>query len=570
MVSNDFLNLAEKIKNVPAEHFWKLYEKRGYPELIKARAYYDLKFFAELFFSETVYDTDGRKYREGHTKDGFNRMHLEYFKDFVPDEKKEKKVIQAARGSAKTTLFALIDPLHRICFNNEKYILIMSSTTPLARLKSKDIHREVELNEKLQEFFGLDFGEKRTSKESFLVSSQYGDCYIHSQGFFSQIRGAKYGSQRPTRMIFDDVTHGERVFSEEQRDKAERQFKTDILQASQPNTNHIFIGTTIHAEDLLNRLVKNPTWRNKKYVAIEKWPVNMNLWEDWEQIYKDPTLEQEKRAEKAQKFYEKHETEMNKGAKVLWPEREDLLYLMIERLNIGRRAFGAEKQMQPFLTGEALFQKISWFYPDEKNGMPGYYIEKTGKFVEYESSRFQRYYALDPSTGERKKQTQKKKLSQSARIVASKDLDTGKIFVDEAIMDRKPPSTIIYEMYTLHNLYNFVRMGFEENLFRDLFRDHLESVKEQWRNENGFAPDLPWFSIWADQKKEQRIYTIEPLVSQGTILFNKHMNPDFLTQLQDYPNCDHNDGLDALEIISKIADPRTKLTAFSFSHIVNR
>ena len=164
----------------------------------------------------------------------------------------------------------------------------------------------------------------------------------------------------------------------------------------------------------------------------------------------------------------------------------------------------------------------------------------------------------------------RKTLSQSARIIADKDLDTGKIYVFMALMDRKAPSKIIYEMYNLHHQHNFVRMGFEENLFRDLFIDHIESVKTEWRNNNGFEIKLPWYSVWADQKKEQRIYSIEPIISQGKMLFSKHLSPDFLTQLQDYPNCDHNDGLDALEILAKISNPNMSLKSFNLSHLVKK
>ena len=147
-------------------------------------------------------------------------------------------------------------------------------------------------------------------------------------------------------------------------------------------------------------------------------------------------------------------------------------------------------------------------------------------------------------------------------MIAAKDNYTGKLYVVQVIMDRESPSHIIKEMYKLHKKYGFVRMGFEENLFRDLFR---EAIAEQSKKENNVK--LPWHSIWASQDKEKRIYSIEPKVTNGSLLFNKYTSPDFKTQITDYPNCDHNDGLDALEILCKIADPNTGLKAFAFSSI---
>ena len=573
-MNKDFLELAEKLRDLPLKKVIKLYKKTKNKRIIVARCYYDLKFFAKFFFCETIIESDGTKKKIGHTKDPFNDLHLDYFKEFNPNEEKVRKVFQASRGSAKTTLLCLIDPLHRACYATEKYQLILSSTTPLARGKSKDIHREVGLNEKLREFYGLDLDDKRASTETFLVRSSFGKCFFHAQGFFSQIRGAKFGSERPTRILYDDVTHGEHVFSEDQREKAKRQFKTDILQACQPGTSHIFLGTTIHSQDLLTELSKDPLWDSKTYKAIKVWPKNMSKWEEWEEIWRDPSITPRQKKEKARLFYVEHKKEMDEGAEVLWPEREDLYWLMVNRITVGRREFGAEKQMEPYLTEDSLFQNISWFYIDRReiDGImtQGYYIEKHKKFIPFESGRFQRFYALDPATGERKKQTQKKTLSQSARVIADKDLDTGNIYIREARMDRKAPSKIIYEMYDLHNQNEFEKMGFEENLFKDLFHEHIESIKKEWVNKNGFTMDLPFASIYNDHPKEERIYSIEPLVTSGTLLFNKHMNPDYLTQLQDYPNCDHNDGLDATEILTRIADPRAKLTSYSFPSLVRR
>ena len=174
---------------------------------------------------------------------------------------------------------------------------------------------------------------------------------------------------------------------------------------------------------------------------------------------------------------------MNEGSEVLWPEREDLYYLMKERMTIGRRAFGSEKQMEPYLTGDSLFQNIQWFSEEKRDGVSGYYVHSSKQFIEKEPNRFQMYYALDPSTGEEKKQTQKKTLSKSARIIASKDLDTGRVYILQAILDRKPPSQIIFEMFDLHNKFDFVRMGIEENLFKGLIqRLYGPGQREMGRN----------------------------------------------------------------------------------------
>ena len=558
-MNKSFLSYSEDVKKLSLKKFNEYAysitkNKKAYKRLIEARAYHDLEFFANYFFKKKEEDNT----MTGHAKDPFNKMHKDFFKEFKPVEKGLQRVTLASRGSAKTTLVCLIYVLHKICFSTEKYILILSSTSPLTQAKANAIHSEVLGNEKLKEFFGLKFeGGKKAGKVAFTVCSKYGECYISAQSFFAQIRGTKYKDTRPTLIILDDVVHGEEVFSEEQRIKAERQFQTDIKQARQPGTNFIFIGTRIHDQDLGSTLSRDPTWESKVYPSFEKWPDRMDLWEQWEDIMRDPTLSSTEKRKNADNFFKKNKKEMIKGAKVLWPEREDVYFLMNERLSIGHKAFGAEKQMIAFLTGDNVFDKITWFYPQERDGLPGFYIEKYDKWLEVDESRFVKYYAIDTATGERKKQTQKKTLSQSARLVAAKDTYTGYIYVLEAFMDRKSPSKIIYEMYDLHHHHNFHIMGFEENQFQDLYNEHISLMREKWKKDHNTDLSLPTTGIYNSVDKEQRIYALEPHVTMGKILLNKHINPDFTAQIQTYPNSDHNDGLDALEILWQISQNKS-------------
>ena len=217
-MNNDFISDAKEVLKIPVIDLYDELEsspEEKEKELVRLRSYFDLKFFCTYFFSHLNEENK----MEGHASDPFNKFHKEYFKDFSPKEEGVRRVFMASRGSAKTTLMCLFDTIHRCCYGTEKYILVLSSTTPLARGKVQDIHNEVTNNEKLRNFFGLDFAHKIHSKEKFLVKSYYGDCYIHSIGFFGQLRGIKFGSQRPTRIILDDVTHSEHVHSETQREK---------------------------------------------------------------------------------------------------------------------------------------------------------------------------------------------------------------------------------------------------------------------------------------------------------------------------------------------------------------
>ena len=480
-------------------------------------------------------------------------MATDYFSMFRPFERGVKRVIRASRGAAKTTIFMLADTLHRALFATEPYTVLMGSTQPLSVDKLKDIQSELVANEKIADYFNLKLP-KRIGSEKFTINTAFGEATLKAQSFFSQIRGLKIGATRPSCIKFDDVTHGERVFSEPQREKAKRQFYTDIRNAGHPGTSYIFMGTTIHAEDLLTKLAKEPLWQAFLYKAIEKWPEKMGLWAKWEAILSE--RQNVNREADAQLFYMAHQEEMERGAKVLWPEREPLLYLMKERFDIGRRAFGAEKQMEPFLTGDRLFEKIHWFQMAERNGKKGFLIESTGQFLPEDDERWQVFYALDPATGEKKKQTSKKSLSFSSRIIVYRNIKTNQKFVVRDRTNRDSPTEIIKEMIRWHEMYLFLKVGVEGDLFKDLYLPAVRMLAKEYQQKTGHYERIPFYEIYQDQKKEKRIYSIEPKVHSGEFLFCRDLSVEATGELENYPNCDHNDFLDAVEIAEKITNAR--------------
>ena len=105
----------------------------------------------------------------------------------------------------------------------------------------------------------------------------------------------------------------------------------------------------------------------------------------------------------------------------------------------------------------------------------------------------------------------------------------------------------------------------EENLFRETFGDCIKAEFERFRARRGYEMKLPVFSIWSHIKKENRIYSVEPDISAGKIMFSRFLQQDFISQLESYPNCDRNDGLDALEIMKKIVGKGTGLHPIYFN-----
>ena len=520
-------------------------------DIILKRCYKDAYAFCEGFFGDTE-----------HITNEYNQLHSDYFKTFQPKERNRRLVIQAARGSSKTTMYCLIDVLHRICYGTEKYILILSATQDLAKDKSAAIFDEIRDNEKLSAFYHLRFDKKLSSKYNFTVHSRFGTCQVKCMSFFSQIRGSKKGATRPTRIILDDATHAEKVVSEKWRLKEKRQYDTDIKNAGTPYTSFIIIGTPTHKKDLISLLSQDPTYEFRKYPAVINWPKDTRILNRWENIYLNPMQSRIENIKSADKFYKQNKKQIEDGVKLLWADREDFHHLMKERISIGRKAFNAEKQLEPYLEGEALFKTIHYYDVVTERGKD-YMKMEDGNLIERSLQRFKRYYAFDPALGEEQTTNSNKTFSDSARIWGMYDIETDILYIESVKLDRKPHSEIIKEMYYLHHHIHFERMAVEENLYKQMFYYPIQKYGEEYNQINGTNLTLPIVPITNTIKKEKRIYALEPRISIGQIRFCKHILEDFRTQLEDYPLCDKNDGLDALEILSQISNPDNKVQTIS-------
>src|SRR5690606_30122199 len=122
-------------------------------------------------------------------------------------------------------------------------------------------------------------------------------------------------------------------------------FNAALMNVGTPETNVVNLATALHRDALAIQLLSKPTWRSRVFQAIEQWPTRTELWEEWEQLlFEEPIAEG---AARARAFYEANRAAMDHGAQVLWPEVEDLYYLMTLRAEGGRTAFEREKQNSP-------------------------------------------------------------------------------------------------------------------------------------------------------------------------------------------------------------------------------
>lgn len=504
---------------------------------IRLRCETDLEVFAEIFFPH--FCTHPR-----------NRFHADYDALATNNIRGYRRAWAAPRGSAKSVKVALIKPIHDTCYALEKFILIVSSTDPLAAQKLKDIRDEILSNGMLETVYGLHFKTKKPGETSFIAHTKTSRTYFMSVGRGAQVRGVRFGPHRPTKIICDDMEHSEKVYSERQREKTDIYFKEDIGKVGNEDTNIEVIGTILHRQSLLSELLVNPTYQSKKYRSIEEWPVNKELWNKWESIYMN--IQDDNRTNNAHEFYLQHKEEMDKGALVMWPEKEPLEHLMKEMMEIGKRSFMKEKQNDPMGSDDKVFENMFW-YREEANGLR---IEETGELIPLDILKNSCYGAMDPSTGQNR--ASKNRLADYACILTGFKCPKGRVLVHNDWTKRKPPTQQIDQIFELNERFHYEKFAVETNLYRDLLLPNIQAERKRREEKSKSIIKIPFYDVVNTENKDQRIHRLEPKVAHKWILFNRALSHDFVNQMEEYPYGDHDDCPDTLEMLFNLVHNRYK------------
>ncbi|HEX4150199.1 MAG TPA: phage terminase large subunit, partial [Pirellulales bacterium] len=261
--------------------------------------------------------------------------------------------------------------------------------------------------------------------------------------------------------------------------------------------------------------------------AIERWPDDMLLWQQWEAIYAD--VERPDAAARARQFYEDHHEAMQRGAVLLWPAHEDLYTLMCMRVESGRSAFEREKQSSPIAP-----DLCEW---------PAEYFESLAWFDEWPARLRVKTMALDPSKGQDAQHG-----DYSALVMLGVD-ERGVLYV-EADLARRPTAQIVADAVERYRHFQPDAFGIEANQFQELLAGAMAAEFQR----QGLLGVQPW-SINNHVNKLVRIRRLGPYLAAGRMRF-KAASPAtalLVEQLRDFPLGDHDDGPDAVEMAVRLA-----------------
>ncbi|MCE9546593.1 MAG: hypothetical protein K8T25_13885 [Planctomycetia bacterium] len=470
----------------------------------------------------------GRRYLPDHFLLPPSAMHrwLAEQLDSLHRARGSKLNILGPRGSAKSTIATLAYVLCAAVERREPYIWIVSDTTQQAYAHLENVRAELMDNRLLREAYPDAARRGKVWRRSGL--SLRNGVLIEGFGTGQRIRGRRRRATRPTLIVCDDLQNDQHMDSALQRDHSRRWFHGTLLKAGTRRTNVVNLATALHHDALALELTRTPGWTSRTFRSIERWPSNMPLWRQWDDIYCNLELPDSRAAARA--FYLAHRALMDEGAQVLWPEEEDLYTLMAMRLESGRSAFEREKQSSPIDP-----ERCEW--PEE-------YFGDHLWFDDWPSRPRVKTMALDPSKGQDARRS-----DYSAFVMLA--VDAAGVMYVEADLARRATPQMVAEGVELYRRFAPDRFAIEANQYQDLLAPqfHEEIRRQRLRDAE------PW-QIHNRVSKLVRIRRLGPLLALRRLRFKAHSPATRLLveQLRQFPLADHDDGPDALEMAVRVAN----------------
>jgi len=495
----------------------------------RERAANDYEFFCKTYFPHYVPTPHFSLFQ----KFIFKRM-----PEIIDGAADGREVHEAPRGEAKSTYETQLGSLWCICravlidamlikglpAKSRKHMIgIIMNTEEQAAEMLESIKAELDTNPRLAMDFPEACGRGRVWQATTAITAN--NIKLRIGGTGKKIRGMKHGPHRPDLIFLDDLENDENVKDKKQRDKVEKYVLSAVLGLAGPGggMDVFWVGTSLHYDAAINRVARAPGWRRRVFKSIMQWPDNMALWEKWEAIYTRSGDDDEKAAAEAEAlaFYQANKAAMEAGAVVSWPEVRPLYRLMCMRA-VNHVAFNQEQQNEAGNDEDAPFKSLQ------------FWVNHLSDWVYFGS--------CDPSLG--KKGTIRG--DPSAILVGGLNRRTMVLDVVEADICRRVPDLIITRLIDFQEEYTCLAWAIETVQFQYFMYTQLIKLAA----ERGIAfPGLP---VDPDNDKDLRIISLQPNIANGQIRI--HRNQSVLKdQLLFYPEADHDDGPDALEMLRTLA-----------------
>lgn len=425
----------------------------------------------------------------------FSSYHDDLF-ELLDNPKYKRVAIAAPRGIGKSSIanfaFVIRNILSKMFGVGGKNLIVpISHSGKNAMIFSEDVKRELMTNSMIKKLFG-DVKTNDFSKELWVTT---GGTMVFPRGQQQQVRGIRFGASRPDLIVLDDVEDKEEVQSDEIRAKTWEWFRSDVCNSVNRHNDDakiVVIGTILHEDSLLQRLIDNPSWES---IVLDLCSEPPELKSKWPEFLSD---------QQVLELYNDHEREGDL----------DLFYQ--EFLN---------KAQSP-----------------ESGGFPTH-IESYDEVEVAGNSEIESIVLYDPS------KTVTATSSFAGIVGVGFHPGFRCIYVRDVVMKRLHPDEQYNEVFNMVKRLGANIVGVEVTSLND----HVVYPMKAEAAARGLAGRIQFIELHAKKDKNTRIKGLVPLYRNGRIKHNKSATtysdgvaPSLEAQIKAWPRGKYKDALDAL------------------------
>jgi len=192
-------------------------------------------------------------------------------------------VVAAPRGTAKTTAVTFSCTLASALFRDRDFILLVSKTEGQVVRFLANIKAELLTNEELKSQFRVSKFVKDTESEIIVQMEDGHQFCIMCKGSEQEVRGLQWNGKRPNMIIIDDAEGAEQVMNPQRREKFRNWLFNDLLPCGSEYCKVRMVGTVLHMDSALERLLKDNLWDSERFAAHNEdfseilWPEKLNM-----------------------------------------------------------------------------------------------------------------------------------------------------------------------------------------------------------------------------------------------------------------------------------------------------
>lgn len=423
---------------------------------------------------------------------------------------------------AKSTAVTLCYGLAALLFRERKFMLMVSDTEAQAAMFLGSIKQELQDNEELIDLFGIKRNEKgivqfiKDSETDIVVECTDGHKFrVIAKGAEQKLRGLNWNGTRPDLIIGDDIENDELVMNKDRREKMRRWFYSALLPALAPHGIVRIVGTILHMDSLLERLMPENQLisKQKRKFLIEE---PLRTWTEHRLPWRSMR-------------YRAHTQDFSH---ILWETRFNAQFFKDKYADYVSQGL-SDAYSQEYLN-IPIDESMSYF---KKND----FLPMTD---ENRKARLNYYVTVDLAI------SQAERADYSVFLIAGVD-ENKYIHVKNVIRDRLDGREIVDTILALQRTYNPVAIGIEEMQVSKAIGPFLY---EQMIFQNTYPSIVGMKSMGQDKLTRSR--SIQARMRAGSIKFDKEQDwyPTFEDECMRFPRDRNDDQVDAFAYLGLLLD----------------